>query len=63
MNVEAVARVCHEANAALCQAFGDNTQLHWDEAPAWQRESAIAAALITWLFRKFTDNPFRSRRR
>ena len=26
-------------------------------------DPVIAAALITWLFRKFTDNPFRSRRR
>lgn len=41
MNNEAIARICHEANAALCQAFGDNSQLHWDEAPQWQRDSAV----------------------
>lgn len=42
VNIEHVARICHEANAALCQAFGDNSQLHWPEAPEWQRQSAIA---------------------
>lgn len=37
-----IARVCHEANRAYCQSIGDNSQLPWDEAPAWQRESARA---------------------
>lgn len=36
-----VARVCHEANRAYCMALGDHTQLHWEEAPDWQRQSAI----------------------
>lgn len=38
---ESVARVCHEANRALCLAFGDTSQPTWDAAPSWQRESAI----------------------
>lgn len=42
LRLEAIARICHEANAALCQAFGDNSQLHWQEAPQWQRDSAVA---------------------
>lgn len=42
MNSAQIARICHEANAALCQAFGDNSQLHWPEAPQWQRDSAVA---------------------
>lgn len=37
----AIARVCHEANRAYCAAHGDMSQLPWDEAPQWQRESAI----------------------
>lgn len=37
-----IARVCHEANRAYCAAIGDHTQLPWDEAPDWQKESAIA---------------------
>jgi len=40
-DLEHIARVCHEANRALCQAFGDETQLPWAEAPEWQRESSV----------------------
>lgn len=38
---ESIAKVCHEANRAYCQSIGDNSQLPWEEAAAWQRESAI----------------------
>lgn len=41
MNIEHIAKVCHEANKAYCESIGDNTQLHWDAAPEWQRQSAI----------------------
>lgn len=36
-----IAKVCHEVNRAYCQALGDNSQLPWDDAPDWQRESAV----------------------
>lgn len=36
-----IARICHEANRALCEAFGDHSQVEWDSAPDWQKESAI----------------------
>jgi hypothetical protein len=36
-----IAKVCHEANRAYCQSIGDNSQPSWDEAPDWQRQSAI----------------------
>jgi RyR domain len=36
-----IARVCHEANKAYCDALGDSSQKSWDEAEGWQRESAI----------------------
>ncbi len=39
--IEQTARVCHEANRAYCATLGDNSQLPWDEAPQWQRDSAI----------------------
>jgi len=39
-DVELVARIAHEANGALCLALGDESQPSWDEAPAWQKESA-----------------------
>lgn len=38
---EAIARVCHEVNRAYCISQGDLSQRHWDEAPDWQRQSAI----------------------
>ena len=39
---EEVARLCHEANRAYCLALGDKSQPAWDEAPDWQKESALA---------------------
>jgi hypothetical protein len=41
INIEAIAKVAHEINAAFCLAYNDNSQTSWDEAPEWQRESAI----------------------
>jgi hypothetical protein len=38
---ERIARTCHEANRAYCAALGDESQLPWEEAPEWQRKSAI----------------------
>lgn len=36
-----IARVCHEANRAICQMFGDNSQFEWDKALQWQLNSAV----------------------
>lgn len=41
-----IARVCHEANKGLCAATGDHSQKSWEEAEAWQRESAIKGVLF-----------------
>src|SRR5689334_12100829 len=38
---EVIARVCHEANKAWCEANGDSSQVPWAYAPQWQRESAV----------------------
>ena len=38
--IEDIARVAHEANRAWCYENGDDSQSRWDDAPAWQRESA-----------------------
>lgn len=43
MQIHEIARVAHEINRAYCQALGDESQPPWDEAPAWQRDSAIKA--------------------
>jgi hypothetical protein len=39
------ARDCHEMNRIYCVALGDRSQVPWDQAPAWQRESAISGVL------------------
>jgi hypothetical protein len=41
MQVEQIAQVCHEANKAYCQSIGDNSQPSWENAPDWQKQSAI----------------------
>ena len=41
MTVEQIAKVCHEVNKAYCEALGDNSQPFWEDAPEWQKQSAI----------------------
>lgn len=36
-----IAKACHEANRAWCQANRDFSQEHWEDAEQWQRDSAI----------------------
>jgi len=48
MKIEDVARVCHEANRAYCAALGDRSQLPWEDAPQWQRDSAINGVRFSW---------------
>ncbi len=38
--LDKIARLCHEVNRAYCEALGDFTQLPWEDAPEWQRESS-----------------------
>lgn len=39
--LESCARAAHEANRAYCIAIGDTSQPSWDDAPEWQRTSAL----------------------
>lgn len=41
-----IARVCHEVNRAYCMALGDHSQVSWDEAPEWQRQSTSNGVLF-----------------
>jgi len=42
MNKELIcAQAAHEMNRVYCQAIGDNSQVKWENAPTWQKESAI----------------------
>lgn len=38
--IDCMARAAHEVNRAYCLALGDTSQLPYDEAPEWARESA-----------------------
>lgn len=69
LTIEAVAKFCHEINAAYCRALGDSSQLPWEEAPEWQKQSAFkgvqfclenpeapeSASHDSWLAEKKTD--------
>jgi hypothetical protein len=44
--IETIARVCHEANRAWCEAHGDLSQLPWDKAEAWQWASAVQGVQV-----------------
>ena len=41
MRVEVIAQLCHEVNKAYCESLGDLSQPKWNDAPEWQKESAI----------------------
>jgi hypothetical protein len=51
MTIEDIARICHEANKALCESVGDFSQKPWKEAEGWQRDSAITGVRFA------LDNP------
>jgi hypothetical protein len=68
MRLDDIGRVCHEVNRAYCQALGDDSQPTWEDAPAWQRESARMgvdlhmsgnfgpeASHISWMNQKLAD--------
>lgn len=46
-----IARVCHEVNRAYCQSLGDHSQPAWEDAPEWQKESALTGVNL------HIDNP------
>lgn len=37
-----IAKVAHEVNKAYCEALGDTSQHSWEDAPDWQKDSAIS---------------------
>lgn len=68
MKTEYVARICHEVNRAYCQAMGDDSQPKWEDAPQWQKDSAMLGVQLhmsgdhgpeasheSWRTQKFND--------
>ncbi len=45
INIEAVARAVHEVNRAYCLSIGDTSQVSWEEAPDWQKQSVLPNVL------------------
>lgn len=43
---ELIAKMCHNVNKAYCEATGDLSQPSWEDAPDWQKESALAEVLF-----------------
>jgi hypothetical protein len=41
LKIEQIAEIAHEVNKAYCQACGDFSQVSWNNAPEWQKNSAI----------------------
>jgi len=39
--VMAIAKCVHQLNKAYCEMLEDYSQVDWDEAPEWQKESAM----------------------
>lgn len=40
-----IARICHEANRALCEVNHDTSQKPWEQAEQWQRDSAVQGVI------------------
>ena len=41
LSIADLAQICHEANRALCFTQRDGSQLSWDIADQWQKDSAV----------------------
>jgi hypothetical protein len=46
MSPDQIAKVCHETNRAYCQVTGDLSQPSWEDAPDWQKQSAISGVIF-----------------
>lgn len=38
--IDDLAKICHHANKAYCETIGDRSQVDWERAPEWQKDSA-----------------------
>lgn len=51
LDLEDIAAIAHNVNRVYCQQVGDFSQPSWEEAPDWQKSSAIAGV------KAYADNP------
>lgn len=43
------AQIAHEVNRAWCESLGDMSQPAWEDAPDWQKDSAITGMTVNML--------------
>ena len=69
MNIEQIAKLCHEVNRIYCLSIGDESQVSWEDAPDWQQQSVRRGVMFhmlnpefgpsdsheNWLAEKFAD--------
>lgn len=41
MKIHEIAEICHNVNMFYCRSINDFSQVPWEEAPEWQKQSAI----------------------
>jgi hypothetical protein len=41
MTIQQVAQIAHEINKSYCESIADFSQTSWEDAPQWQKDSAI----------------------
>ncbi len=45
LKIEEIARICHEINKSYCESLDDFSQVSWEDAPDWQKSSAIQGVI------------------
>lgn len=46
MEIEQIAKICHEVNKIYCESIGDFSQPSWKDAPQWQKDSAKSGVIF-----------------
>jgi RyR domain len=46
IEIEKIARICHNVNKAYCESIGDRSQPTWEDAPEWQKDSAVSGVKL-----------------
>ena len=51
MDKHLAAKIAHEVNRAYCESIGDDSQVAWELAPEWQKQSAVKGIELHWTAR------------
>ena len=56
LKIEDIAKVCHEANKALCEIHKDFSQKPWEETEEWQRSCALDGVIFVYENPEISDS-------